>query len=320
MPRIRGRIGQRIGFGFAWGVRPAVSAGLLNVGVESRVARGGGFGRGVLRRVVVRVQKEALTPLRAPFVREGEAREPRVRVAGAGPGGGRKAVLSEFSELGLVRVARASRGDEHARDDERARDPPDPNPESHGASSNMEPRFLERHFCPAAALLLRARRRAPLADVKGDARVIDLLNDVLTGELTAINQYFLHARMCANWGYRYLAEHIRKESIDEMKHADMLIERVLFLDGLPNLQKLGMLSIGTTVVEMLANDLEVERTAIPLLNRGIQLCRDVGDNGSEDLLTRILVSEEAHVDWIESQLELVKQVGAQIYLAQQIHE
>jgi bacterioferritin len=183
----------------------------------------------------------------------------------------------------------------------------------------MESRSSERHFAQDAPLL-RARRHAPLRGVQGDPRVIGLLNEVLTGELTAINQYFLHARMCANWGYRYLAEHIRKESIDEMKHADMLIERVLFLEGLPNLQKLGMLSIGTTVVEMLENDLAVERTAIPLLNRGIQLCRDAADNGSDDLLTRILVSEEAHVDWLEAQLELVKQVGAQNYLSQQIHE
>jgi bacterioferritin len=156
--------------------------------------------------------------------------------------------------------------------------------------------------------------------MKGDAKVIDLLNEVLTGELTAINQYFLHSRMCANWGYKHLAEHIRKESIDEMKHADMLIERVLFLDGLPNLQKLGKLAVGTTVVEMLTNDLGTENTAIPLLNKGIQLCRDLGDNGSEDLLTRILVSEEAHVDWLEAQLELVKQLGAQLYQSQQIHE
>jgi bacterioferritin len=156
--------------------------------------------------------------------------------------------------------------------------------------------------------------------MKGDPRVIDLLNEVLTGELTAINQYFLHARMCKNWGYDHLAEKIRKESIDEMKHADMLIERVLFLGGLPNLQKLGKLAIGTTVVEMLQNDLAVENTAIPLLNKGIQTCRDLGDNGSEDLLTRILVSEEAHVDWLEAQLELVKQLGAQLYQSQQIHE
>jgi bacterioferritin len=168
--------------------------------------------------------------------------------------------------------------------------------------------------------LLRQRCRVPLLLVKGDPKVIALLNEVLTGELTAINQYFLHSRMCDNWGYRHLAEKIRKESIDEMKHADLLIERVLFLDGLPNLQKLGKLTIGTSVVEMLQNDLGVENTAIPLLNSGIQLCRDAGDNGSEDLLTRILVSEEDHVDWLEAQLELVKQLGPQNYHAQQIHE
>jgi len=154
--------------------------------------------------------------------------------------------------------------------------------------------------------------------MKGDARVIDLLNEVLTGELTAINQYFLHAKMCANWGYQALAERIRKESIDEMKHADMLIERILYLDGLPNLQRLAKLAIGTTVVEMLKNDLSVEAVAIPLLNKGIQLCRDAGDNGSEELLTRILVSEEEHVDWLEAQLELVNQVGPQLYQSQQI--
>jgi bacterioferritin len=165
-----------------------------------------------------------------------------------------------------------------------------------------------------------ALRRGSLLPVKGDTKVIDLLNEVLTGELTAINQYFLHAKMCANWHYKVIAEHIKKESIDEMKHADMLIERILFLDGLPNLQKLGKLNIGTTVVGMLQNDLAVENTAIPLLNRGIQLCRDVGDNASEDLLTRILVSEESHVDWLEAQLEQVRQVGEQNYLSQQIHE
>ena len=178
---------------------------------------------------------------------------------------------------------------------------------------------MERHFA-GEALLLRARWRAPLREVQGDPRVIDLLNEVLTGELTAINQYFLHARMCKNWGYDHLAEKIRKESIDEMKHADMLIERVLFLGGLPNLQKLGKLAIGTTVVEMLQNDLAVENTAIPLLNKGIQTCRDLGDNGSEDLLRKILVSEEEHVDWLEAQLELISQLGDVAYLAQQIRD
>ena len=154
--------------------------------------------------------------------------------------------------------------------------------------------------------------------MKGHPKVIDLLNEVLTGELTAINQYFLHARMCKNWGYDHLAQHIYKESIDEMKHADKLIERILFLDGLPNLQRLGKLAIGTGPVEILRNDLALEMQAIPMLNAHIQTCRDVADNGSEDLLTHILVSEEEHVDWLESQLELVNQLGDVQYLTQQI--
>ncbi len=154
--------------------------------------------------------------------------------------------------------------------------------------------------------------------MKGDSKVIDLLNEILTGELTAINQYFLHAKMCQNWRYERLYEYIRKESIDEMKHADMLIERILYLEGLPNLQRLGKLNIGQTVVEMLNNDLGIEVVAIPLLNRAIEACRLATDNGTEDLLKRILVSEEEHVDWLEAQLEQVKQVGEAHYLAQQI--
>ena len=154
--------------------------------------------------------------------------------------------------------------------------------------------------------------------MKGDPKIIDLLNEILTGELTAINQYFLHARMCRNWGYDRLNEHIYKESIDEMKHADMLIERILFLEGLPNVQRLGKINIGTSVVEILKNDLGVEVVAVPLLNKSIEACRQAGDNGSEHLLVEILTSEEHHIDWLESQLELVKQVGEAHYLAQQI--
>ena len=154
--------------------------------------------------------------------------------------------------------------------------------------------------------------------MKGDPKVIDLLNEILTGELTAINQYFLHAKMCENWKYERLYEHIRKESIGEMKHADELIERILFLEGLPNVQRIGKINVGMTVVEMLKNDLGVEMVAIPLLNKAIETCRQIGDNGSEDLLTKILVSEEAHVDWLEAQLEQVKQIGEANYLAQQI--
>jgi bacterioferritin len=156
--------------------------------------------------------------------------------------------------------------------------------------------------------------------MKGDPRILDMLNEVLTGELTAINQYFLHAKMCLNWGYEHLGKKIYKESIDEMKHAEKLIERVLFLDGLPNLQKLGKLAIGQSIVEILTCDLAFESGTVPRLNKGIQLCRDVGDNGSEELLTRILVDSERHVDWLESQLELLRQVGEAHYLAQQIRE
>ncbi|RYG65135.1 bacterioferritin [bacterium] len=156
--------------------------------------------------------------------------------------------------------------------------------------------------------------------MRGNPQVIDLLNQILTGELTAINQYFLHARLCRHWGFKRIGEHIYKESIDEMKHADMLIERILYLDGLPNLQKLDPLRIGQTVPEMLEKDLDVERVAIPRLNAGIQACRDAGDNGTEDLLKRILVSEEEHFEWLESQLEIIKTVGAPAYLAQQIYE
>jgi bacterioferritin len=156
--------------------------------------------------------------------------------------------------------------------------------------------------------------------MKGNPAVIARLNEILTGELTAINQYFLHARMCKNWGYKHLAEHIYKESIDEMKHADKLVERILFLEGLPNLQKLDKLTIGESAVEILKNDLALEQQAIPRLNEAIKFCREQGDNGTEDMLTKMLVSEEEHTDWLESQLELVKQVGEAMYLAQQIRD
>jgi bacterioferritin len=156
--------------------------------------------------------------------------------------------------------------------------------------------------------------------MKGDPRIIDMLNEVLTGELTAVNQYFLHARICLNWGYQFLGKKIYEESIEEMRHADKLIERILFLEGLPNLQKLNKLSVGQTVIEILKHDLANELQTVPRLNKGIQLSRDVGDNGSETLLTKILVESEEHVDWLEAQLTLVSQVGDAQYLAQQIRE
>jgi bacterioferritin len=154
--------------------------------------------------------------------------------------------------------------------------------------------------------------------MQGDPQIIDVLNEILTGELTAINQYFLHSKICKNWGYKKLADYIYHESIDEMKHADKLIERILFLEGLPNVQRLAKVAVGQSVVEILKNDYAVELVAVPLLKRGIKLARDVGDNGSEDLMLVILKAEEEHVDWLEAQFELIKQVGEQNYLAQQI--
>lgn len=151
-----------------------------------------------------------------------------------------------------------------------------------------------------------------------DKATIQLLNEVLTGELTAINQYFCHARMCANWGYARLAAHIQKESIDEMKHAQALIDRVLYLGGVPNVQRLGKINIGETVKEQLSVDLALENEALPRLNAGIEQLRQSGDNGSRLLLEQILASEEQHVDWLEAQLELIAQIGEANYLAQQI--
>ena len=156
--------------------------------------------------------------------------------------------------------------------------------------------------------------------MKGHAKVIEVLNEVLTGELTAINQYFLHARMCKNWGYDRIAEKVRKESIDEMKHASDLTDRVLFLEGVPNLQKLGKLNIGESVHEQLKSDLKLEHEALALLRRGVQICLQHEDHTSRELLEHILRDEEAHVDWLEAQLTLIEQIGIENYLAQQIRE
>lgn len=156
--------------------------------------------------------------------------------------------------------------------------------------------------------------------MKGDKKVIQALNDVLTGELTAINQYFLHARMCKAWGFDRIAAKIYKESIDEMKHAQTLIDRVLFLEGVPNVQKLGTLAIGESVKEQLENDLALEHQAIPKLKHGIQVCSDAHDHATRDLFEKILISEEEHVDWLEAQLTLIQQVGLENYLAQQIKD
>jgi bacterioferritin len=154
--------------------------------------------------------------------------------------------------------------------------------------------------------------------MKGSQKVIDLLNEVLTNELTAVNQYFLHARMCENWGYDRLWHKVRAESIDEMKHADKVIERILYLEGFPNVQRLGKVNIGQTVDEQMKVDLALEAAAIPVLNRGIELCRAEGDNGTADLLEDVLEDEEEHANWLEAQLTLIQQVGLQNYLAEQI--
>lgn len=156
--------------------------------------------------------------------------------------------------------------------------------------------------------------------MKGDPKVVQLLNEVLTGELTAINQYFLHAELCEHWGFERLSKHVRKESIEEMKHAEKLIHRILLLDGLPNVQRLGTVKIGQTVPEQLKADLDTEMEAVTRLNAGIAQCRTLNDNGTAELLEEILVEEEAHVDWIETQLETIKQVGEQNYLSEQLKD
>ncbi|HSN30330.1 MAG TPA: bacterioferritin [Kofleriaceae bacterium] len=154
--------------------------------------------------------------------------------------------------------------------------------------------------------------------MKGNDDVLKLLAQLLMNELTAINQYFIHSKMCENWGYERLGQKLRAESIDEMKHADQVISRILFLEGVPNLQRLNKLRVGETPKEQLESDLQLEYAAIGFLNQGVATCREVGDNASRELFERILVSEEAHTDWIETQLELMRQIGEQNYLAQQI--
>jgi bacterioferritin len=154
--------------------------------------------------------------------------------------------------------------------------------------------------------------------VHGDPEILKVLQDVLSAELTAINQYFIHARMLRNWRYMRLADHTEKESIGEMKHAQEAMDRILYFDGIPNMQKYMKINIGKTVPEMMKVDHSLELDAVKRLNRGIALATENGDNGTRALLERILVSEEEHIDWLEAQLQQIKDIGAENYLAQQI--
>jgi len=154
--------------------------------------------------------------------------------------------------------------------------------------------------------------------MKGHDDIIQILNDVLSAELTAINQYFIHSEMCANWGYGRLAAHSKKEAIEEMKHAELLIERILYLDGIPNMQKYMKINVGQTIPQQHGFDLQLEKDAIERLNAGVASSREKGDNGSRALLEKILVDEEAHADWLEAQLQQIEDIGLDNYLAQQL--
>jgi bacterioferritin len=155
--------------------------------------------------------------------------------------------------------------------------------------------------------------------MKGSPQVVELLNECLTAELTAINQYFVDAKMCENWGYERLAQRFREDSIDEMRDAEALVDRILYLEGMPNLQRLGTVAVGETVGEKLGAALAVEVAAVERLNRGITTCMEHGDHGSREVLQGILNGEEEHADWLESQLGLIAQIGEANYLAQQLH-
>jgi bacterioferritin len=156
--------------------------------------------------------------------------------------------------------------------------------------------------------------------MQGDPRIIDVLNQVLRKELTGINQYFIHSRMCENWGYKVLAKVHHDESIDEMKHADRIIRRVLFLEGVPNLSDYDPIAIGRNVREQIQNDLGLEMAALAVLRPGVHLCLEASDHATRELLEHIVEDEERHVDWLEAQLRKIEELGYQTYLAQQIYE
>ena len=154
--------------------------------------------------------------------------------------------------------------------------------------------------------------------MQGSPKVIAALNEALKEELMAINQYFLHAEMCENWHYKKLADHIKKESIDEMRHAEALIERILFLDGIPAMTDAMQLSVGGNVRAQLESDLKLETGAVAMYNRFVQLARDEADNASRELFERLLKDEEGHVDWLEAQVHQIKELGYERYLSQQV--
>jgi bacterioferritin len=154
--------------------------------------------------------------------------------------------------------------------------------------------------------------------MKGDAKVIEALNRILTLELTAINQYFVQAKMLKNWGYLALAGKMREESIEEMKHADAIIERILFLEGVPNIARYDVIRVGTDVKEQFENDLALESSGVKRYNEAIDLCLKVKDGGTRELLEEILTDSEEHVDWLETQIDLIRSVGLQNYLAEHL--
>jgi bacterioferritin len=156
--------------------------------------------------------------------------------------------------------------------------------------------------------------------MKGDTEIIKALNEILTAELTAINQYFIHARMCANWGYAKLAAKKRAESIEEMKDAEKIIDRILYLEGVPNMQKIDPVRVGEDPVEQHRVDLKLETEAVARYNRAIALCRDKGDNGTREILAELLLGEENSVEWLEAQLHVIGEIGKEPYLAEQIHD
>ena len=167
-------------------------------------------------------------------------------------------------------------------------------------------------YSPADRLISRV--------MQGDPDVLVALNDILTAELTGINQYFVHFRMLENWGYKRLAQKKREESIEEMKHADKVIERILYLDGIPNLQRLGPVKVGEEPIEMHKLDLTLEREAVARINQAIALCLERKDAGTRELLEHVLVAEEDSVDWLETQLSIVKDIGRERYLSEQLRD